>query len=65
MLRVTQMGLKKAHKILVFKVNVKYHFRGLNLDVMMNIKIDTNRIACRNVNLIRLILKLWTDGGLL
>jgi len=49
-LRVTQMGLKKAHKILVFKVKVKYHLRGLNIDVMMNIKIDTNRIACSSVN---------------
>jgi len=36
-LRAIQMGLKKAQKILVFKVNVKYHLRGLNVDVMMNI----------------------------
>jgi len=38
-LRVTQMGLKKAHKILDFKVNVKYHLKGLNIDVMMMIKL--------------------------
>jgi len=43
-------GAEKGTEILVFKVNFKYHFRGLNIDIMMSIKIDTNSITCSNVN---------------